>query len=77
MAKFKGRISCKQYMINKAIKWFLSGGVDAAAKDICMNLIFILEKRTKVELGLGKTIVLDLYKTHIVCFILTTLILQH
>ena len=55
ITKFKGRMSCKQYMKNKPIKWVSSGGVDAAAKqNICMILIFILAKRKKQTLGLGK-----------------------
>ena len=54
MTKFKGRMSCKQYMKNKATKCFSSGGIDAAAKDICVSLVFILAKRKKQRLGLGK-----------------------
>ena len=74
-----------EYLVSRTWKareqnGFLSGDVDAAAKNICMSLIFILEKRKKQSLGLGKQlfwISMKNYKIHTLCFTLTTLILQH
>ena len=53
MTKFK--VLSKQYMKNKLINGVSSGAADAAVKlDTYMNSIFILAKRKKQNLGLGR-----------------------
>ena len=59
MTKFKGRMSCNQYMKNKPLKWSCRC---CSKQDICMSLIFILAKRKKTEFGLEESVVLDLFK---------------
>ena len=60
MTKFKGRVSCKQYMKNKPIKW--------GFKWWCCKTGYLYEfhlylgKKEKAELGLREAVVLDLSK---------------
>ena len=77
MAKFKGRISCKQYVISKAIKWVFKWWCWCCSKRYLYEFDLYLGKKEKSRAWVKKAVVLDLYKTHIVCFILTILILQH
>ena len=63
MTKFKGRISCKQYMKNKLIKWGFNWWCRCCSKSGCLyDFALYLTKKEKAELGLGETVVLDLSK---------------
>ena len=63
MAKFKGRMSCKQYMKNKPIKWGFKWWCRYCSKTGYLHEFDLyLDKKDKTELGLGETVVLDLPK---------------
>ena len=79
MTKLKGRMSCKQYMKNKSIKWVLKWWCRCCSKTgYLYEFDLYLCKKEQAELGLGKTVLLDLLKklknTHcmIACCILRT-----
>ena len=82
MTKFKGRMSCKQYMKNKPIKCDFKRWCRCCSKTGYLHEFDLyLGKKEKTKLGLGETVVLDLsekLENNTVCFILTIfLILQH
>ena len=62
MTKFKGRISCKQYMKSKTAKWVFKWSCRRYSKGYLYEFDLYLGKKEKAELGFGKTVVLDLYK---------------
>lgn len=63
MTKFKGRMSCKQYMKNKPIKWGFKWWCRCSSKTgYLYEFELYLGKKNKTELGLGETVVLNLSK---------------
>ena len=66
MTKFKGRMSCKQYMKNKPIKWGFKWWCRCCSKTgYLYEFDLYLGKKEKAELRLGETVVLNLSKnTH-------------
>ena len=63
MAKFKGWMSCKQYMKNKPIKWGFKWWYRCCRKTGYLHEFDLyLGKKDKTKLGLGETVVLDLSK---------------
>ena len=63
MTKFKGPISCKQYMKNKPLKWGFKWRYQCCSKtDHLYEFNLYLGKKEKAECGLGETVVLDLSK---------------
>ena len=63
ITKFKGRMSCKQYMKNKPITWGFKWWCRCCSKTGFLHEFDLyLDKKEKAELGLGETVVLDLSK---------------
>ena len=63
MTKFKGRMSCKQYMKKKPIKWDLKWWCRCCSKtEYLYEFDLYIGKKEKAEPGLGETAVLDLSK---------------
>ena len=63
MTKFKGQMSCKQYMKNKLIKWGFKWWCLCCSKTgYLYEFDLYLAKKEKTKLGLGETVVLDLSK---------------
>ena len=63
MAKFKVRMSCKQYIKNKPIKWGFKWWFWCYSKTgYLLEFDIYLSKNEKTELGLGKIAVLGLSK---------------
>ena len=61
--KFKGRMSCKQCMKNKPIKWGFKWWCQCCSKiGYLFEFDLYLGKKEKTELWLGETVVLDLSK---------------
>ena len=61
--KLKDRMSCKQYMKNKPIKWGFKWWCRCRSKTgYLYESDLYLDKRGKTELRLGETVVLDLSK---------------
>ena len=59
--KFKGRMSCKQYMKNKSIKWGFKWWCLCCSKTrFLYDFDLYLGKMEKTDFGLGETVVLDL-----------------
>ena len=63
MTKFKGRMSCKQYMKNKPTKWGFKWWCRCCSKTgYLYEFDIYLGKKEKKEVRLGETVVLDLSK---------------
>lgn len=63
MTKFKGKMSCKQYMKNKPIKWGFKWWCRCSSKTgYLYEFDLYLGKKEKTEFGLGETVVLNLSK---------------
>ena len=82
ITKFKGRMSCKQYMKSKPIKWSFKWWCRCWSKaGYLYEFDLYLGKKKKKELELGETVVLDLFKklenTHCMLYLIIFLILQH